>query len=214
MDVGEGIMPHRNDRIFFWHIPKTGGRWVLEALSRRRARAGLSRVPKVYPEAKPLMLFGHHAPPGQVAEEFKRDRFHFCFVRHPLSWYRSWWSYRIRRKRSDKRHYADRFHRDTCDEFVNVVLDEHPGFVTELFRLYVGPNGDQMDYVGRTETLLADLKEVIRLSGQPVNAPFDDLAPMNVSSALPEIAPRAVVSPATAERVNAVEHWVLETFYA
>ena len=200
--------------MFFWHIPKTGGRWVLEALSRRRTRAGLSRVKRVHPETKPFMLFGHHAPPSQVAEELKRDRFHFCFVRHPLSWYKSWWSYRIRRSRSDKRHYCDRWHRDTCDEFVNVMLDAHPkGFVTELFQLYVGTHTDQMDYIGRTENLLADLKEICRLSGQPIEIPFDNLAPINVSSTLPEIAPRAVVSLETAERVNAVEHWVLDTFY-
>jgi hypothetical protein len=214
MDVGK-VMPHRNDRMFFWHIPKTGGRWVLEALSRRRACAGLSRVKRVQPEEKPLMLFGHHAPPGQVAEELKRDRFHFCFVRHPINWYRSWWAYRVRRGRTDKRHYADRYHREDCDEFVNVMLDEHPnGFVTELFQLYVGLHADQMDYVGRTENLLSDLKEICRRAGQPVKVPFDELAPINVSSTLPEIARRAVVTPSTAERVNAVEHWVLENFYA
>ena len=205
-------MPHRNNKIFFWHIPKTGGRWVLEALSRRYARAGLSRVKRVQPEAKPLMLFGHHAPWDQVSEEFKRDRFHFCFVRHPLNWYKSWWSYRIRRNRSDKRHYADRYHREDCDEFINVILDAHPkGFVTKLFKLYVGSG--RMDCIGRTENLLVDLNEIMRRAGQSIRIPFDNLAPINVSSALPEIAPRVVVSPATIERVNTIEHWVLDMFY-
>ncbi len=200
--------------MIFWHIPKTGGRWVLEALGRRHARVGLSRVPRIQPERKPLMLFGRHAPPSEVAEEFKRDRLQFCFVRHPLAWYKSWWAYRIRRKRSDKRHYADKFHGESCDQFIRNVLDAHPGgFVTELFQLYVGPEADQMDFIGRTENLVGDLKKALRLAGQPIRAPFDGLLPLNVSSALPEIAPRVTVTPETVERVNAAERWVLETFY-
>lgn len=208
------MMPYRNDKVFFWHIPKTGGRWVLEALSRRYAMVGLSRVPRVQPERKPFMLFGQHAPPSEVAEELKRDRFHFCFVRHPLEWYKSWWAYRIRRHRSDKRHYCDHYHDEDCDKFINNVLDAHPnGFVTELFQLYVGSNGDRMDYVGHTENILADLKEAMKLAGQPIAKPFDRLSPRNCSSDLPWITPRLVVNPETIKRVNAVEHWVLDTFY-
>lgn len=208
------VVPYMNDKIFFWHIPKTGGRWVQEALSRRYARAGLSRVPRIQPERKPFMLFGQHAPPSEVDEQLKRGKFHFCFVRRPLNWYKSWWAYRIRRHRSDKRHYADKFHDENLDKFINNVLDAHPkGFVTELFQLYVGPEADQMTYVGKTENLLDDLKEILRLAGQPIHRPFDDLAPINNSSNLPEIAPRCVISPETIERVNSVEHWVLDTFY-
>lgn len=208
-------MPHRNDTIFFWHIPKTGGRWVLEALSRRYARVGLSRVPRIPSEIKPLSLFGHHAPPSRVTEELKRDRFHFTFVRHPLNWYISWWAYRIRRKESDKRHYADRFHDEILDKFINNMLDAHPnGFVTELFQLYVGPQADQMDFVGRTENLVADLQHAMSLAGQPIFRPFDDLAPRNCSSMLSEISPRVIVSQETIKRVDTIESWVIETFYS
>ena len=31
-----------------------------------------------------------------VSDEYKKDRFQFCFVRRPYEWYRSFWCHRVR----------------------------------------------------------------------------------------------------------------------
>ena len=67
-----------------------------------------------------------------------------------------------------------------------------------------------MDFVGRMERLPEDLITGLEMAGEKVNrSRVRRLKPMNSSrgeydtEALPE----------TVERLNAAEHWVLETFY-
>ena len=90
------------DGSIFLHIPKTGGNWVTSVLRQQnllRAEFGhkhsdfahlFSRTPKRRVEQLPNWLsmvgvkrrWARHGKP-----------FMFCFVRHPLSWYESWFKY-------------------------------------------------------------------------------------------------------------------------
>jgi len=84
----------------FLHIPKTGGTWVTQVLEEcglircrfSHKHADLHRVmysPRYCPwqHAKRCLRFGRAWHAG-VADAYK-----FCFVRHPLRWYESWWRY-------------------------------------------------------------------------------------------------------------------------
>ena len=88
----------------FLHVPKTGGSWIkkvlydnnLVKLEFSHAHADMERT---------LNFFGHY--PGsyikrsiKVKGAFKGqidDAYKFCFVRNPLHWYESFWSYMNRR---------------------------------------------------------------------------------------------------------------------
>ena len=66
----------------FVHIPKTGGVWVEEALP----ACGIAT-------ACPLTTGGvswRHPLPADIRGSFD---FTFTFVRHPISWYESWWRF-------------------------------------------------------------------------------------------------------------------------
>ena len=107
-----------------------------------------------------------------VAGESRRvpGPFCFCFVRHPLSWYESWWRYMYGIKGADWSDATDLLRWHPCgalrqlgngdfNEFVRNVIRERPGFVTELYGRYVPRvNG----FVGRQEHLLDDLVGVLQ----------------------------------------------------
>ena len=86
--------------------------------------------------------------------------------------------------------------------------------MTELYQHYVGPDNTWMDFVGRQETLKKDLIQALRTAGEDIDAKrVGKLKKMNVGAGS-VIGERAIASEAMIERVEAVEHWVLDTFYA
>src|SRR5690606_18066533 len=66
----------------FLHIPKTGGTWIEHALVRSgvaiEPAGGIDGVTSRHP-VLPLLT--------------QRFDFTFAFIRHPLSWYESWWKF-------------------------------------------------------------------------------------------------------------------------
>ncbi len=200
----------------FLHIPKTGGSWVTDVLVKQglvrkqfghihadwvramvytdTARAAArttfewckSQVPVWIKATRPLQQFKHHT----LAAQHRHKPFVFCFVRHPLDWYESWWRYMLQRAGHDWTQETDlhgwhpclaikatgdrRFH-----QFLRNVLHTRPGFVHELYSTYTQPG---VDFVGRQEQLSDDLIRVLR----QLNLSFDEqaiheAAPLNVS---------------------------------
>jgi len=177
----------------FLHIPKTGGTWVEHVLSSiglvdrhighkhsdfdrnlyanrlgaTRALAttvlelGVSRVmkglkPDWYDEAR-----------GNI------PRKRFCFVRHPLAWYESWWRYMRGRGWNTwgEVNSANKWHpsailnglgSDDFNEFVANVLRVRPGYVSELYYSFVKPG---VQFIGRTESLASDLVVILEKLG-------------------------------------------------
>jgi hypothetical protein len=183
----------------FLHIPKTGGCWVEEAL--RVADQFYRVLPHRHADMTRVMHY-------RKFEKFRprkwvRDRriglpgspmlganYRFCFVRHPLKWYESWWRFMENRKwnRWGAQGFADAWHPNSVlnglgspdfNEFVYNVVTARPGYVTELYSRYTD---ERIDFVGKQESLVDDFIFVLN----ELNVSFDeqqirDLAPVNVS---------------------------------
>jgi len=55
---------------------------------------------------------------------------------------------------------------DSFIEFVSNFLDECPGYCSWLFERFVGTRGAPIDYIGRQETLAADLVNTLEAAGE------------------------------------------------
>ena len=155
----------------FLHVPKTGGEWARQVLW----DAGLEHI-RLHPGEQ------KHADLAWFKEHPEYDRpFRFAFVRHPLSWYRSFWKYQ---SDLEWRHIPEI---DLCPpkpmgyaDFLRWVVDERPGFLGRLYERYTGPFNEMgswgggalaavldeqgrlvkrhgCQFIGRTERLLFDL---------------------------------------------------------
>ena len=93
----------------FLHIPKTGGSWVTSVLESNNLV--LSRSNHKHADYDSNLL-GRKSITGRqhlleavkllnkkfISKTIQKEKnilypFRFCFVRHPLSWYESWWRY-------------------------------------------------------------------------------------------------------------------------
>jgi hypothetical protein len=168
----------------FLHIPKTGGSWVRKVLydndlvvcSFSHEHADLERV---------LNLSGHY-PGDFIKKSLKirsnierkvRNAYKFAFIRHPVSWYVSTWRYMESIQWHDfvKKQNPSRFHLKydhwhpfeklyplksaNLSEFIHNVITKIPGYYTNLVYSYTGM--DTLDFIGRQEHLLEDLKKVL-----------------------------------------------------
>jgi hypothetical protein len=218
-----------NDQMIFYHIPKTGGRWVTSAMKAGGVGTGRAhRLPgrhpreRIYfevvgsPEPACWIVPQQHSTPDAMEEKYKTRRFQFCFVRRPVAWYRSFWCYRLRTKNIDLRFPPDHLWDADFERFLENVAAAYPnGFLTELYQHYVGADNTRMDFVGRQEHLADDLVEVLALAGRGVDEKaLRALKPRNVSAADPKLGARAVAGWQTVHKIEAAEHWILETFYA
>jgi len=171
-----------NNGSVFLHIPKTGGSWVTRTLK----DLGLFRCSIAHKHANWLHIL---APGNQGIGRrleylgkralFLRTRprpFTFCFVRHPLAWYESFYAYKSQPKIAWELdgdfENLHRWHPNAVlnglgqnrsfTEFVEAVLEKHPGYVSSLFAHYTF---HPVDFVGRQECLREDLIRALELQG-------------------------------------------------
>lgn len=165
----------------FLHIPKTGGTWVYRILEENNL-------------VKQKGIGGHvHATYDMVA--FARGRrwplrglnrrrgkagqsaYRFCFVRHPLQWYESWWKFMCGIGWDDWGDPDDPngWHpnialnglgSDDFNQFVGNVVQARPGYVSELYFSYAKPG---ISFVGKTENLAKDFLDVMAIRGLPID---------------------------------------------
>jgi hypothetical protein len=101
----------------------------------------------------------------------KTSPFRFCFVRHPLSWYESWWKFMetVNWRDFGKTNSASLWHPNSIlnglgsndfNEFVWNVMQKRPGYVSELFMSYTKSG---INFIGRTESLNQDMLDVLTL---------------------------------------------------
>ncbi|RMD82222.1 MAG: hypothetical protein D6815_09735 [Candidatus Dadabacteria bacterium] len=107
-----------------------------------------------------------------------RRAFKFCFVRHPLRWYESYWKFSMQRgwPRWGYRRGRQRWHPNAAlneladpdfNRFIAKVIAHEPGYVTRMFAAYATP---EIDFVGRQERLAEDLIEVLARLGVSCDA--------------------------------------------
>ena len=199
-------MAIKTRNLVIYHIPKCGGTWVKVALENAGVRYRPVRNVK---GEHPFNLKIAHATPDVVVPSAKRGRMGVAFVREPVAWYTSYWSFRSRKgARRDEKFPADGLWSDDFDQFVNNVLDAFPsGFVTELYQYFVGAGLEKVDFVGKQESLVDDLVHALRVAGERFDEKgLRDTARQNES---PQRWKRkCVLSDATRERVVAAESWV------
>ena len=168
----------------FLHVPKTGGNWVTTVLK----EAGLVQRDFGYhkhldwhrtAECSGLQPFWKRFLPSCFWSDM-RAAYTFCFVRHPLSWYESWWRYMSQPKVRWKNFEDEKNHRywhpnaflnglgdtDFCS-FVSNVQAKRPGYVSEMFSWFAHPS---IGMVGKQESLREDLVRALHMQ----NLNFDE----------------------------------------
>lgn len=151
----------------FVHAPKTGGTFVTKVL---RQVVGV-------PGTKVGYKHSHKDLVGPL--RFHKQPFTFSFVRHPLTWYSSYWQMKMRRPVRDRNWYY--WQRKTLwhpnweidpscgsDDFATWIrnVSRHRDFLHDMYRLYTGRGTrDEIDFVGKQERLLDDLVAVFDILG-------------------------------------------------
>lgn len=141
------VLPHS----IFFHVGRTAGHCVRKAI---RATGIPTR------EAG-----GFHDWPSNVSldAEDRRKRF-FCFVRHPLTWLRSYWCHHMQFGWGADE-FSNALRSDTFAHFLERALVAWPGgAATATFRPFVTQCRD----VGRQEHLVADLHRILTQAGEPI----------------------------------------------
>ena len=186
----------------FLHIPKTGGTWVKKVLRDNKLiqqeligfndHADYDRV-----VLDDMMCYSTYTGRDYLREASKfalrkvgklvgvkgaspdplPQRKRFCFVRHPLSWYESWWKYMggLNWRDWGEVNRAENWHpslvlnglgSNDFNQFVRNVINERPGHVTELMFSYTKPG---ISFIGKNENLTDDLISILEM----LNLPFD-----------------------------------------
>ncbi len=170
----------KNGAIFL-RVPKTGSNWVVSVLR----EAGLVRCSLGHRHNNiDRLLAPNTRSLGRKCEYyFKRSLyfrirprpFIFCFVRHPLAWYESYFRYKSGlaiswKPDGDERDFLawhpnsplNNLDHSTFNAFMRSVQEYKPGYVSELFNYYTS---HPVDFVGKQETLQEDLVRVLDLMG-------------------------------------------------
>lgn len=179
------------DGSIFLHIPKTGGNWVTTVLREQnlvRAEFGHKHADLAHLFSRPAKRRLRNLPGwlGMLGARRHWARggkpFMFCFVRHPLTWYESWFKY-MNQAHTNWRNFGDEkslydWHPNAVlnglgstdfNRFVRNVAARRPGYVTELYGAYTAP---AVDFVGKQENLREDLIRVLTRLGLEFDEAF------------------------------------------
>jgi len=156
----------------FYHIPKTGGNWVSDVLEKHNLvfayLGGKHSIPDNFLDLERML----RTP--QKYSKINRELFNFCFVRHPLRWYESWYKMNLPMDWPNWESNSDVFvpidklnglGADSFNDFISNVLNKRPGFVTAMYGLYTG----RCDFVGKQEKMANDLVRVFSFLNTKVN---------------------------------------------
>lgn len=152
----------KDNKALFLHIPKTGGTWITNILDRCKLRGELL---KGHRHSDFYRTFKQHNLP--------KDIFTFCFVRHPIEWYKSWFRYMSQFDDNytfgDENDIIKKWHpnsmlngldRSTFESFIIGILKKRPGYVTEFFSWYTPL---QINFIGKQENLREGLIKVLKI---------------------------------------------------
>lgn len=159
----------------FLHIPKTGGTWI------RRVVTDAGLVTRVLKYDDPALTSEKHAPSHHsVIKPEDAPPVVFAFVRHPLTWYRSYWSWKEKMFAWSPVNPFDRqcAHRDFHGFIRNVFMHYPKGYLAELFPFFT----NHCTVVGQYENLHEDLARILKDAGEPIDAALMTTTPNDMSS--------------------------------
>jgi len=172
------------EKAIFFHMPKTGGSWVRIAL--RRATMVLAEI-------------NRHLTPREVRHN---NLYTFTFVRHPLTFYQSFWAYKMRS--GWKSEGIDTFRNDDFNLFVSNVVEQAPGWCSRMMDRHIG---HKMKFIGKCENIVDDTVTALKNAGQKFDQKIlVETPPENVSYELPEYDRKI------AEKVMKVEDCLIKRF--
>lgn len=153
------ILP--NQKAAFVHVPKTGGDAVTKFLLRQIPESRHSGGGKHWPR------WMHRGIPPNFRT--------FAFVREPVAWYRSFYSFITQHFiiphgqypifEPGMYHLMRRWEKYDFSSFENMVYSvyrDEPAYYTRMLEWMIGPEGSGMtNFVGKQETLSQDLSEIL-----------------------------------------------------
>jgi len=141
----------------FIHVPKTGGTTVQKTLRTYICDA-------LYTEG--------HLTVDELAQQGHQRNKSLAFVRHPLTWYRSFWAFKMWGKEKYKRAedapmkvwtFAEFPPAMEFNDFLAGVFEQYPGgFLTSFYKHFL----KGVSYVGKYENLSADLVNFLFSAGE------------------------------------------------
>jgi hypothetical protein len=214
-------------------MPKTGGNWVREVVRRTFPEMFIfirfpNNDPHIPLEDLRELFLEHskaeefcflrngniplrHEEKLEVLNSFSAENppHFYSFIRHPLSWWTSFWLYR-QRTGWQPDHWIDSLCRsDNFAVFIENVLQRLPGGWNRMSRMFIGSNDKPVDGIGRQENLLQDLSGFLNAEGLVHDpAQLQSLQRINASEGH-----KPVLSPELAARLAASESELLEKFY-
>lgn len=162
-------MAARLPRSVFTHLPKTGGTWVLQVL-------------------EDLGLLRERCHQHLNITEIRRDPAlagwrgldAFAFVRHPVSWYQSYWAFKMQYGWLDHPDAVldTECRSDDFNTFIRNCVDRHPGYLSSYYRRFL----EGVRYVGRHEALRESLIWILDQLGEAFDRNLVyEAVPRNVS---------------------------------
>lgn len=157
------------NKAIFLHIPKTGGTWVTNYFRETgldhghkelglEAHIGGDRIRKIIGCTEDLC---------------------FCFIRHPLTWYRSYWQCKQELVPDRTGIWLNEIVDLPFQEFIDSILQTNPGFLTNHFKIFT----ERCRFVGKQENLKEDLNNLLKYLRIPYNKdylfkrPFENVIP-------------------------------------
>lgn len=210
-------MALKTDKSIFYYNHRSGSVWVSKVMGRLFDCKDVTEKPSTV-KGRDLKeysfgLFNRHTGPNGTKEEDKEGRFSFCFVRHPISWYKSIWGARMGRdKRIDERFVLSSCWSQSFEEFVENSLEMFPeGFLTELYQCFVKEDLSGVDFIGRQENITNDLVTALTLAGEDFDENIiKEFKPINIALGWDK---KHNLSKDLEERVLKSEEWVINNFY-
>ena len=179
---------------------KTGGTWVRVICKNQKLtlqEAGNKHT--VYCELEDIQVLS--------------SRFTFAFVRHPCSWYQSFWSWKMRTGWQMDKPFDACCRSDTFTGFLEQCLEHLPhGMVSTMYEKFLD-KGPPIDYIGRYENLIDDLILALSCAGEEFSEQaIRAMPPENQAYRLPEWRERCRYTPELLERVQEADKRAIERF--
>ena len=203
-------MARINDKFIFLEIQKTGSIWVRHAMT----NAGIiHREPKI--KTSRGFWFGNsHIGLDWIDEDI--NKFKFAFIRHPLTWYQSYYCFRkFDHPLQARTTITDILFKDNFEEYVENCLSQFPnGLVTAIYKNFLGYNGKRVDFLGKQENLADDLVKALNLAGVKFDEDkLRDTPKVNLS--LADLKDKSICqySEKLEKKVLKAERWIVKHFY-
>jgi Tfp pilus assembly protein PilF len=135
-------------------VPKTGSTWIRKKVK----HLGLAAETVGDPAMRDHDMLHY----------YDRAKYQYigAFVRNPIEWYRSYWAYRMEKGWRPQYPLDEHCQSDEFETFVRRAVSVLPGALGNIYRSYVGPAEDEIDFIGRQDLLAEDFARFLRTIGE------------------------------------------------